>query len=561
MLLTAPILSRSIVLRGSNGWATRCYRVMSLTKFTCALLALSLGTFSVRAEQTALQTSSADISHTQPAPPGLHSELAHRLSLNTAASRPQHAEFEALKTLYAKRHYESVWVTGTGYTAAADLIRAEIGRADEWGLEATAFRLKPLGESLNLDDAGRADAEIELSLAILQYARFARGGRTEPLALSRNLDRRPPLLDPGKVIAEVVVSKSPDAYLRSLHPQHPQFERLRRLFVTLKAEPSSNASAKDRAGKKRTNSHVGPTREKLLANMEQWRWMPEDLGRFYVWVNIPEYSVRVIKDGHEIHSERVIVGGSTTRTPIFSDEMEQIIFHPRWNVPNSIKVNELLPSLAIGDYTVLSRQNLRVALGGRDIDPKSVNWNRADIKKYYFYQPPGDRNALGVVKFLFPNKHDVYLHDTPSKGLFNSQVRAFSHGCIRVRHPLKLAELLLSEDQGWDKERVARTVQQGPQDTQINLAKILVHLTYFTAWVDDDGRARTFPDVYDHEHRIALGLAGKTHLIRREPEPAPTVVARQSPSSLWSQRRPPESHGRPGNGADRKPDWIKQLFQ
>ena len=321
---------------------------MSLTQsLTCVFLALSLGNYSVRAEQTSSQTSVADISNTQPALAVPASELARRLSIR-GASRAEQAELGALKSFYADRQNEPVWVTRTGYTTASDLIRAEIGRANEWGLEASAFRTTPVVEIENLNDAERADAEIELSLAILQYARFARGGRTEPLALSRNLDRTTSLLDPRKVIADVVASETPDAYLRSLHPQHPQFERLRQLFVTLKAEPSSNARAKGRAGKKRANSHVGPTPEKLLANMEQWRWMPEDPGRFHVWVNVPEYVVRVIKDGREIHSERVIVGSKTTPTPIFSDEMEQVIFRPRWNVPDSIKVNELLPSLKIG---------------------------------------------------------------------------------------------------------------------------------------------------------------------------------------------------------------------
>jgi murein L,D-transpeptidase YcbB/YkuD len=168
------------------------------------------------------------------------------------------------------------------------------------------------------------------------------------------------------------------------------------------------------------------------------------------------------------------------------------------------------------------------------------------------------------VKFLFPNKHDVYLHDTPSQGLFNPQVRAFSHGCIRVRQPLKLAELLLTADQGWDSDRVAILVREGPQENVVSLSKVPVHLTYFTAWADDDGRVRTFPDVYDHEHRIAYGLAGKTHLIKREPEPVPAVAARQTPASHWSQRTS-ESDSRPreirGNTADRKPDWIKRIFQ
>jgi L,D-transpeptidase YcbB len=525
---------------------------MSLTQmFTCTLLAFLLGCYPVRAEQTASQTFLLDV-----APAVSASDLQRRLS-SIGSNSATKGELEALKAFYADRRNEPVWVTESGYKATAQLVRAELGRANDWGLDPSQFRIIKLDGREKLEPAEQVEAEVEFSLAILQYARFARGGRTQPLTLSRNLDRTPRLLDPGKVIADAVTSESPDAYLRSLHPRHAQFMRLRELLVTFKVEAGENAP-KDRGDKKRA---LSPTREKLLANMEQWRWMPEDLGRVYVWVNIPEYTVRVIKDEREIHTERVIVGAKATPTPVLSDEMEHIIFHPRWNVPDSIKVNELLPSLTNGDISVLSRQNLRVALGGREIDPRSIEWGRTDIKKYYFYQPPGGGNALGTVKFLFPNKHDVYLHDTPSKSLFNSQARAFSHGCIRVRNPMKLAELLLAEDQGWDGERLARTVQRGPQDNQVNVSKIPVHLTYFTLWVDDDGRVRTFSDVYDHEHRIVYGLAGKHHLIRREPEPMPLVAVRQpAPLKFIPTERGPQKTDNAAASSGGK-NWMKQVFQ
>ena len=126
-----------------------------------------------------------------------------------------------------------------------------------------------------------------------------------------------------------------------------------------------------------------------------------------------------------VHSERMIVGKTKHKTPIFSDEMETVVFRPFWNVPNSIKVKELLPKLLRGG--TLRRQNLKLALGKREINPASVNWATTDIRRYHVFQPPGRRNALGQVKFLFPNKHAVYFHDTPTKRLFKRQARAFSH--------------------------------------------------------------------------------------------------------------------------------------
>lgn len=257
------------------------------------------------------------------------------------------------------------------------------------------------------------------------------------------------------------------------------------------------------------------TEQLILANMEEWRWMPNDLGPLYVTVNIPEYKVRVIKDGVVIHEERAIVGKTNNQTPVFSDQMETIVLHPFWGVPNSIKVKELLPSLARGG-SVLQRQGLRVQKNGRDINPNSVNWSYADIRKYHVYQPPGRRNVLGVVKFLFPNKHHVYMHDTPTKHLFQKTRRTYSHGCMRLQNPLRIAEIILEHDKSWSPEHIQELVSRGPKNNNITLdTKVPVHVTYFTAVADDDGTVRRFNDVYGHEQRINLALAGRFAEIQR----------------------------------------------
>ncbi len=470
-------------------------------------------------------------------PPGFAVEFAQRLAIDGRLRVPEKADRAALQQFYAERQNEPVWVTPAGFSPAATAVLAEIGRADAWGLDAAAFRVPALAQGGELTRNQRAEAEIALGLAILEYARHARGGRANPLSLSRNLDRQPQLLDPRSVIEAAASTDVPDAYLRALHPQHPQFERLRQAYLALKridpppVEQVAQTKGKGKSKHKRpaAKAQAGPNLRTLLVNMEQWRWMPEDLGSFYVWVNIPEYTIRVVKDDRVIHSERVVVGRASTQTPVFSHQMEQVIFHPYWGVPDSIKTNELLPSLARGNIGVLERQNLKVSYRGRDINPASVDWTKADMRKFHVYQPPGSGNALGIVKFRFPNKHDVYMHDTPSKSLFNASARAFSHGCMRVRDPLKLAELVLAEDRGWTAGRVTAAVQRGPKDNQINLiTKVPVHMTYFTAWVDDDGRLRTFGDVYGHENRIALGVAGKAHLIKQErPNKAPPKRTRE----------------------------------
>jgi hypothetical protein len=180
---------------------------------------------------------------------------------------------------------------------------------------------------------------------------------------------------------------------------------------------------------------AGESTQRILVNMERWRWLPEDLGQIYVWDNIPEYRMRVMKADKAIHSETIIVGKPSTPTPMFSADMKYVIFHPTWGVPDGIKMNELAPSLRNStsfwggsDPAILRRHNLRVSYNGRPFDPASVNWGSVDIRNFQFTQPPSASNVLGVVKFRFPNKHDVYMHDTPERELFSRADKAFSHG-------------------------------------------------------------------------------------------------------------------------------------
>lgn len=261
-----------------------------------------------------------------------------------------------------------------------------------------------------------------------------------------------------------------------------------------------------------------PNPERLLANMEMWRWMPDQLGDLHVWVNIPEFMVRVVKKGEIIHEERIITGEISKQTPVFSDEMETIYFNPRWNVPQSIKVLELYPSLARGGGS-FQRQGLVMMRNGRKISPSSVDWSRADIRNFDVYQPSGPSNALGIVKFTFPNKHAVYLHDTPAKGLFEEASRPFSHGCMRVRNPMRLAEVILAEDKGWSPVQVHEIQKSDADELPVGLdTKIPVHVTYLTELVGEDGSSRSFKDVYGHEQRVKLALAGKFNQIAKGPD-------------------------------------------
>ncbi|MGD9501129.1 MAG: murein L,D-transpeptidase [Methyloceanibacter sp.] len=254
----------------------------------------------------------------------------------------------------------------------------------------------------------------------------------------------------------------------------------------------------------------------ILVNMERWRWLPRDLGAFYVTVNIPEFMLRVAGDGGSVYATRVVVGKPNTPTPVLSNEMQTVVFGPYWHVPTSIKVDEIRPYLreeaswffrsSRWNTSVLKRHGLGIRYGGREVDPDSVDWNQVDIRTLELYQPPGPDNVLGRVKFVFPNKHDVYMHDTQQKNLFAAPVRAESHGCMRVQNPGELAAIIMKHDQGWSEGRTFTAFETG-YDQQIGLKqRIPVHVTYFTLKVNDDGSLSTYGDIYGHDPRMAAAL-------------------------------------------------------
>jgi L,D-transpeptidase YcbB len=237
-------------------------------------------------------------------------------------------------------------------------------------------------------------------------------------------------------------------------------------------------------------------RNKLIVNMERMRWLPASLGDRYVFVNQPGFYAQVIDNGVEVWKTKVIVGKPLTQTPAFSDEFETVVFNPSWGLPQSILINEYLGKLRrdpgyfdkIG-YKVVNASGQLVA--SRNVDWYSVGPNSG----IGVQQPPGRDNALGELKFLFPNKHDVYMHDTPTRKLFGDTVRAYSHGCVRVENPREFAHVLL----GWDPEKIAANIESGESTTTRIPRKTKVHITYFTAWPDDNGAVHFYSDIYERD--------------------------------------------------------------
>ncbi|MGI9372436.1 MAG: L,D-transpeptidase family protein [Hyphomicrobiales bacterium] len=241
----------------------------------------------------------------------------------------------------------------------------------------------------------------------------------------------------------------------------------------------------------------------LRANMERMRWLPKNLGQKHIFVNQAAFQVRVIENGEVIHKTRVIVGKQRHPTPLFSDEMETVVFNPYWNVPRSITRNEFMPKIW-DDPSYLDRNGYEVvSSSGQVVSPYEVDWwNYSGNIPYRIRQTPGYNNALGEVKFLFPNKHSVYLHDTPTKHLFKKQSRAFSHGCVRVQNPRKFAEFILN----WDEQEVSSAIAGGQNHSVRLTTKLPVHLTYFTVWPDDQGKLSYRSDFYGRDKAVLGAL-------------------------------------------------------
>ena len=575
-----------------------------------------------------------------------------RQKLSEFGKRVNQDEAAALSAFYGEPTSASIWATTSGLTDKGKAVVAEIGRAENWGLPGSAFDV-PSAATANLAPEAAADTELKVALAVLKYARYARGGRINPGSISQLMDQEPSLVPPKTVLSETAAADKPDAYLTSLHPKHPQFEALRQELLRLRGggvkeeavpaddpalavqlpmgrvirpggtdsqvallrkrldtpaadpanenvydEPLQNAVKEFQRSKNLNPDGVvgngtrqvlnGGQRpvaqasdskiERILINMERWRWMPTDLGPLYVWDNVPEFLTRIVKNGKVIHSDEIIVGQPSWPTPIFSADMKTVVFRPSWGVPDGIKMKELAPLLRKssgagffgifgGGYSaqaVLDAYDLRAFANGHQVDPNSVDWGSVDIRRFSFQQPPGPKNVLGDVKFLFPNAHDVYMHDTPERNLFGKSFRALSHGCMRVHEPRRLAEVLLGEDKDWSAAKVQSMYNSGGE---VVLDKhIPVHVTYFTARVDDNGQLQTYGDFYGLDGRTAAALTGKSIRFEQPSYQEDDAVASSDPSAGFSpaaastqpqQRRRGKKQYQ---GADNLADAINNLF-
>ena len=359
------------------------------------------------------------------------------------------AERQGLADYYEQRGFQPLWYVDGAPTVAARAVLERIAHAAEDGLDPDDYAAAAPASSGRQD---MADAEWRLSAGALAYARAARGGRINPTRLSNLVTPDLALPDARTVLDTLTAAPDAGTALGDFNPRGEGYLNLRAALATLRAEAGAS-QAGDAADKLasvapadvkggRRGSAVeqatkraiagAPARQleaQIIANMERWRWLPSDSGSRYILVNVPEFALRYIDDGAVAWETRTIVGKPDTPTPIFSGEMTYLVVNPSWYIPPSIIKKEFLPKLAY-DPLYAERQGYVVVNDGGHISIR---------------QPPGAKNALGRIKFIFPNRHSVYLHDTPSRGLFTRAERAFSHGCVRVEDPFLLAQYVLND--------------------------------------------------------------------------------------------------------------------
>lgn len=329
-------------------------------------------------------------------------------------------------------------------------------------------------------------------------------GRADPAVVA--LRRR--LAASGHLTGAAAASESPDyddevaAAVKAFQEHH-----------TLKANGVADA-----ATLAAMNVPLADRIQQVALNLERWRWMPDDFGARHLLVNIPSYVVVAREDGREVLEMRVVVGKPGNETPVFSGEMNTVVFSPYWNIPDSIVTGETAPALA-RDPKYLERNNIEIRQltksGTEEVNPLDVDWeNPAQLRRLMFRQRPGPRNALGHVKFLFPNDYDVYLHDTPADALFARTGRAFSHGCVRLEAPDVMAQYVLRGDDRWSEPKILEAMNAGVEQAVRLPAPIPVHLVYFTATVDAQGGMHFLNDVY--------GLDAKQRGSRKNPRATET---------------------------------------
>jgi murein L,D-transpeptidase YcbB/YkuD len=403
---------------------------------------------------------------------------------------------QALRAFYEGDDYQPIWIDGRRPKPAWDALLEALAGAEREGLDPRRYEIEALRARRTettkpgllrrdeIESSVVGETEVHLSRAFLAYASHLVNGELDPTTLDASWVPKPRKADLAGALERVRATGDVQGALDALAPHHPGYLRLRAALEKARTE------SPDR-------------RRQIELNLERWRWLPEDLGARHIVVNIPSYELRLVEQGRETLRMRVVVGKRFNPTPVFSDEITYITFSPKWNVPETILTDEILPALRKDD-SYLEAHDMEIVKKGKVVDAGDVDLD--DPKSFQVRQRSGDANALGLVKFVFPNQFDVYLHDTPADALFSRSERALSHGCVRVEKPGELAEQLLRDEPKWDRAAIDTAMHSGEEQSVTLKQPVPVHIVYWTAWTEEDGSVRYADDVYGLDRLQAAAL-------------------------------------------------------
>lgn len=450
---------------------------------------------------------------------------------------------KVLKEFYLASGFKSVWQTKND----REEILEQLSNSENEGLISADYYsiiLRKLEKKYaKLNDVERAKYDILLTHSFQKYILHLTNGRLNPKLVYQNWDLKENEININETIAVMLKTDSLKHIIKQLIPSHLVYRSLKKALKIINSFPLDTFSrieiekkivpndtnqsllgikrrliywkdmkSKDslsyiydgetnRAMKHFQSRHgLAPDgvigkgtiealnfskkrrKEQILANLERWKWFPKDMGEEYIVVNIPDYKLTLVRNYDTIRIHKVIVGRDERPTPVLSSNLNYVILNPTWTVPPTILKEDVIPAIA-KNRNYLSQTNIKI-FDSNGIEILSNEWQLSEAKKYRYVQSPGTYNSLGMVKFSFPNRFSIYLHDTNHRDFFEKQKRSLSSGCVRVDNPLKLAEYLLGNDSNWDLAKITQTLQN-EKTKHIKITKeVRIHILYWTAWTE-----------------------------------------------------------------------------
>jgi len=423
-----------------------------------------------------------------------------------------------LLDFYKNRQYRPVWSDENDINPQAIfLIHAIVASAgDGFDIGNPAYNLKSilaLMESIKSDSFSKSNPVVLGQLDILLTDAYMMLGKhlyygllpREAVIKKWLIPKKKPI-NIGVRLENALRGKNVKASLEQLSPSHRGYKALQQLMMEYRK--IENVAGSNEVNT--SNSEIEAKIRIIRLNMERWRWMPDEKDSSYVLVNIPDFSLSAVKNDKTVLRIKAIVGKEKRYTPILNSNMKYIVINPYWNVPMTILREDIFPKVR-KDIRYLKKEKIRIFKEGdstnkREINPYSINWKKADANNfpYRLRQDSGAKNALGHLKFVFPNSGDIYIHDTPSKHLFDKNIRTYSSGCIRIKEPLKFAYYLLKNDDNvWGDRDISALINKGSHKDIFLSTPVKVRIHYWTVWVDDEGVANFRDDVYGYDRDLA----------------------------------------------------------